>query len=72
MGRTLHRRVEVAFPVRDRRLKSRVFREAISVHLRDNAAAWEMDSDGAYKKVEPRGARLVVSQQELLRRLSAR
>jgi polyphosphate kinase len=36
MGRNLFRRVEVAFPVRDRRLKARVLSEGIAVHLRDN------------------------------------
>ena len=37
MDRNLFRRVEIAFPVRDRKLKERVIDEAIDVHLRDNA-----------------------------------
>jgi polyphosphate kinase len=69
MSRNLHRRVEVAFPVRDRQLKVRVLREAIRVHLCDNASAWIMDSEGEYRRRRPRGARVVVSQQELLARL---
>jgi polyphosphate kinase len=55
MGRNLLRRVELAFPVRDKRLKKRVIDEGIVVHLRDNAFAWTMDSDGRYERKRPRG-----------------
>jgi polyphosphate kinase len=71
MGRNLYRRVEVAFPVRDRRLKARVLSEGISVHLRDNASAWTMDAEGAYTRRRPRGPRTIVSQQALLAKLAA-
>ncbi len=70
MARNLHRRVEVAFPVRDRRLKARVLAEGIAVHLRDNAFSWSMDADGAYERRRPRGARVIVSQQSLLAKLA--
>ena len=72
MGRNLYRRVEVAFPVRDRKLKARVLSEGIAVHLRDNASAWTMDAEGSYVRRRPRGARRVVSQQALLGKLAAR
>ena len=72
MARNLHRRVEVAFPVRDRRLKARVLAEGIAVHLRDNAFSWSMDADGAYERRRPRGARVLVSQQSLLAKLAQR
>lgn len=72
MGRNLHRRVEVAFPVRDRRLKARVLSEGIAVHLRDNVMAWIMDADGQYTRRTPRGARRIVSQHDLLEKLAAR
>jgi polyphosphate kinase len=71
MGRNLYRRVEVAFPVRDRRLKTRVLSEGISVHLRDNASAWTMDAEGTYTRRRPRGPRTIVSQQALLAKLAA-
>jgi polyphosphate kinase len=70
MGRNLHRRVEVAFPVKDRRLKARVLSEGIAVHLRDNASAWTMDANGAYTRRRPRGGRTIVSQQSLLEKLA--
>jgi polyphosphate kinase len=72
MGRNLFRRVEVAFPVRDRRLKARVLSEGIAVHLRDNASAWVMSADGDYVRRRPRGRRTIVSQQALLGKLAAR
>jgi polyphosphate kinase len=72
MGRNLHRRVEVAFPVRDRRLKARVLSEGIAVHLRDNASAWMMDGEGNYTRRRPRSGRAIVSQSALLERLSRR
>ncbi len=68
MGRNLLRRVEVAFPVRDKRLKKRVIEEGIIVHLRDNAFAWTMASDGSYERKRPRG-KSRVSQLALLERL---
>ncbi len=70
MGRNFFRRVEVAFPVRDRKLKARVLAEGIAVHLRDNASAWTMDAEGGYERRRPRGARQIVSQQALLEKLA--
>jgi polyphosphate kinase len=72
MGRNFYRRVEVAFPVRDRRLKARVLSEGFAVHLRDNASAWTMDADGGYVRRRPRGLRTIVSQQALLEKLAAK
>jgi polyphosphate kinase len=72
MGRNFYRRVEIAFPVRDRKLKARVLAEGIAVHLRDNASAWTMAADGSYERRRPRGQRVIVSQQQLLEKLAAR
>ena len=71
MDRNLFRRVEVAFPVRDRRLRDRVIDEAIEIHLRDNVNAWLMDSEGRYTQRRPRkGMRRRQSQIALLERLA--
>lgn len=72
MGRNLYRRVEVAFPVRDRRLKARVLSEGIAVHLRDNASAWVMDGDGGYVRRTPKGRRTFISQRILLDKLAVK
>ncbi len=72
MDRNLLRRVEVAFPVRDRKLRDRVIDEAIKVHLRDNLDAWLMDAEGDYARSRPRGRHAGYrSQMALLERLDA-
>jgi len=67
MDRNLFRRVEVAFPVLDRKLKARVIKESLQVHLRDNASAWLMQPDGQYVRKRSTAKRQLVSQAELLR-----
>ncbi len=71
MDRNLFRRVEVAFPVRDRKLRDRVIDEGIEVYLRDNTDAWLMDADGRYARKRVRkGAKRVQAQAELMGRLT--
>jgi len=71
MDRNLLRRVEVAFPIRDAKLRERVIFEAITVHLGDNADAWLMDGEGNYQRGAPKGRRRGYhSQRELMRRLA--
>ncbi len=69
MERNFHRRVETAFPIRDRKLKRRVILEAIKEPLADNTSAWLMDSNGGYAR-RRRGKVLRNSQQRLLSRLA--
>lgn len=57
MERNFFRRIEACFPVLDSRLKRRVIREGLKPYLTDNCMAWEMDSEGQYKRRTPRGAR---------------
>src|SRR5690606_25125207 len=53
MDRNFFRRVEVAFPVRDRKLKQRVIEEGLKVHLDPAASVWELDSEGGYALTGP-------------------
>jgi len=55
MDRNFFRRVEVAFPVTDRRLKRRVIRESFTIALRDNQLAWKALPNGSYARVRSRG-----------------
>jgi len=48
MERNFFRRIEVAFPVLDPRLKRRVIKEGLKSYLADNCQAWDMESDGQY------------------------
>ena len=54
MDRNFFRRVEVAFPIRDKALKKRVIDEAFTYAWRDNQLAWEARPDGTYTRVRNR------------------
>ncbi|MFY9328176.1 MAG: polyphosphate kinase 1 [Georgfuchsia sp.] len=49
MERNFFRRIEVAFPVLDPKLKRRVIKEGLQPYLVDNSNSWEMDADGGYR-----------------------
>jgi polyphosphate kinase len=54
MPRNFFRRIEIAFPVLDARLKRRVLKEGLRFYLVDNTQAWEMQPDGRYRRKTPR------------------
>jgi polyphosphate kinase len=71
MERNLLRRVEVAFPIKDPKLKQRVINEGLMILLKDNASAWLMKADGSYVKSKPRiNQTPVVGQLELLKKFA--
>lgn len=70
MVRNLHRRVEVAFPVRDSALRARAVEEGLTLYLKDNRQSWTMHPDGSYAPVQRNGARPIRAQQVLIQRLS--
>lgn len=70
MDRNFFRRIEVCFPVLDRKLKRRVIAEGLRVCLDDNTQAWEMDADGHYRLRQPGHARPRSAQAELLAALA--
>ncbi len=65
MSRNLHRRIEVAWPIRDAQLRQRVIDEALVPYLHDQIDAWVLGADGSYRRVAEQG---VSAQQALLRR----
>ena len=66
MGRNLFRRIEVAFPVLDQKLKKRVIKEGLDPYLKDNTQAWEMTESGAYPRRTPRRGKPFSAQLALL------
>ena len=66
MGRNFFGRIELCFPVIDKKLKARVIREGLRTVLRDNINAWRMLPDGGYVKVLSRRGHNRSAQQELL------
>ena len=70
MDRNFFRRIEVCFPVLEKKLKKRVIDEGLKVYLQDNCQAWEMDGSGHYRHKHPRRAEKKCAQVELLRQFT--
>ena len=70
MNRNFFRRVEAAFPILDTKLRERVFQEGLNIYLNDNAQAWQLQSDGSYKRVRQWNQNTRIAQQLLLEELS--
>lgn len=51
MERNLFRRVEIAFPLKDKKLRARVL-EHLEAYLADTAQSWLLQSDGSYVRAE--------------------
>jgi polyphosphate kinase len=71
MERNLRRRVEACFPVRDTRLATRIFREALQNYLDDNVQAWLLDAGGHYHRATVDDAPAHSAQHWLLEQLNA-
>ncbi len=69
MSRNMFRRVELAWPVRDKALRQRVIDEGLVPYLHDQSDAWELDAEGRYKRVAEGG---VSAQRALAQRYSQR
>jgi len=66
MERNFFRRVEVAFPIQRDTHRQRILRD-LDLCLKDNVQAWELQSDGSYKKVMRKPEeKAVVAQSEML------
>jgi polyphosphate kinase len=71
MDRNFFRRIEVCFPLLDKKLKKRVIDEGLKVYLRDNCQAWEMDGEGHYRLRKARRTTPMCAQIELLKQLAS-
>ena len=70
MDRNFFRRIELAFPVLDERLRRRVIKEGLKPCLEDNCQSWIMDGDGGYVRQQPKAGKRYSAQEELLALLS--
>ncbi|HEY0666036.1 MAG TPA: polyphosphate kinase 1 [Gallionella sp.] len=66
MDRNFFRRIEVCFPVLDKKLKKRVIDEGLKVYLQDNTQAWDMDGNGQYRRKAQRNSTRRCAQAELI------
>ncbi|HEU5213733.1 MAG TPA: hypothetical protein VFU10_13255, partial [Gaiellaceae bacterium] len=75
MHRNLSERVEAAVPIRERRLRKRLW-EILEVCLADHRNAWQMQSDGSYVQLVPEpgdeGAALLGTHETMMRLALAR
>ena len=68
MERNFFRRIEVAFPITQAKLRTRI-REDLERYLTDNSNAWLLQSDGSYRRAD--GAVTVDAQAQLLEAYAA-
>ena len=59
MNRNMLRRVELAWPVEDPKLRQRIFNECLQTYLQDCVDAWVMNASGQYVKATPPKSRSV-------------
>ncbi len=69
MERNFFRRIELAFPVIDAKLKRRVIAEGLKCYLADNQNSWEMDGQGSYRRKASPRAKPRSAQAELMENL---
>jgi polyphosphate kinase len=69
MGRNMFGRIEIGWPLRDRRLRQRVIDECLVPYLLDNRDAWLLEADGGYVRVADG---LDSAQEALVRRYAGR
>jgi polyphosphate kinase len=55
MNRNMLRRIELAWPVNDQRLRQRIIDECLVACLHDDRDAWDLMADGTYKRVKGAG-----------------
>jgi polyphosphate kinase len=66
MQRNFYTRIEVAFPIQDPELASRVKQEALEPYLADNVQSWILQPDGKYRRSKPGHQKPRSAQEELL------
>lgn len=66
MNRNMLRRVELAWPVLDPRLRQRIIDECLVAAMGDSQGSWELQPDGQYKRVAPPAGRPAISAQDAL------
>ncbi len=58
MDRNLFHRVEVAFPIEDKKLSKQIYQDGLLNYLQDNMQAWTLSGDGVWKQTEPAAGEL--------------
>ncbi|WP_262880619.1 polyphosphate kinase 1 [Psychrobacter sp. ANT_WB68] len=68
MDRNLFHRVEVAFPIEDKKLFKQIYEDGLLNYLKDNVQAWMLDGNGVWQQTEPAVGELPhIAQEHLLK-----
>jgi polyphosphate kinase len=70
MDRNFFRRIELCFPIVDAKLRRRVVAEGLRPYLEDNSQAWDMQSDGTFKRAKKGRSKARCAQVVLMRALA--
>lgn len=65
MNRNMFKRVEICFPVENKKLSTRILRD-LELYLKDNSQVWLLQSDGSYQRAAQTENTEVVQAQSLL------
>ena len=65
MERNFFRRVEVCFPITQKKLRDRLLVD-LKRYLKDNTGAWQLHADGRYRRLSAKGKKPHSAQRELL------
>lgn len=66
MDRNLFHRVEVAFPIEDKKLFKQVYQDGLLNYLKDNTQAWILSGDGVWQQLQPAAGETPHTAQEYL------
>jgi len=66
MPRNLFHRVEVCFPIEEKRPRDQIIKYGLMNYLSDNTQAWLLQADGTYKQTRPGNSKPKSAQQLLL------
>jgi polyphosphate kinase len=68
MDRNLFHRVEVAFPIENKKLFKQIYQDGLINYLQDNVQAWKLDGTGVWQQLQPAaGEEPHVAQEHLLK-----
>ena len=64
-----HARIEVLTPVLDKKLMDNILKQIVNPQLADNTHAWELLSDGSYKKIKREAGAVAMDSQSHIKRV---
>lgn len=71
MDRNLFHRVEVAFPIENKKLFKQIYQDGLINYLQDNTQAWTLDGNGVWQQLQPAaGEEPHVAQDHLLKMIN--